>query len=73
MASIKSRPVPPRMDRRWLVLHIYGTPNTAEQTQLLDAIDVIDHCGLVAEVQRFSNTTYLYAARRRKNNGRVED
>ena len=73
VGEIKSRPAPPRMDRRWLVLSIYGTPTSEETRRILEAVEIVDCAGLAAEVQRIRSTTYVYAARRRKNNGRVED
>lgn len=71
-AEIKSRPHPPTMDRRWLVKRVYR-PSLSDTEDIYKAVEIIDNAGLVAEIVRTGDTVYLYAARRQKNNGRVED
>lgn len=71
-AQIKSRLAPPRMDRRWLVKDVYR-PSEAEAEAIFAAAQILDHAGLVGEIVRDGANVRLYAARRRKNNGRVEE
>jgi len=71
-AQIKSRPHPPRMDRRWLVKDVYR-PSEQESEAIYAAAEVLDRAGLVGEIVRDGANVRLYAARRRKNNGRLEE